>query len=57
MTGYFAEKADKQIIAISHEILNNKDVVKQVRNRHPELYQKINNFYQKHKEKQLNQER
>ncbi|CAM2746600.1 TPA: Ti-type conjugative transfer relaxase TraA [Legionella pneumophila] len=57
MTGYFAEKADKEIMAISHEILNNKDVVKQVRNRHPELYQKINNFYQKHKEKQLNQER
>ncbi|HHW3676492.1 TPA: Ti-type conjugative transfer relaxase TraA [Legionella pneumophila] len=57
MTGYFSEKADKQIMAISQEILNNKNVVKQVRKCHPELYQKINNVYQKNKEKELTQDR
>ncbi|HCD9515736.1 TPA: Ti-type conjugative transfer relaxase TraA [Legionella pneumophila] len=51
MTGYFAEKADKQITTISQLLLANKTVANQVKNQHPELYQKIQKIYNKQKEK------
>ncbi|MFO9649281.1 Ti-type conjugative transfer relaxase TraA [Legionella pneumophila serogroup 1] len=50
MMGYFAEKADKQIMAMSQELLANKNVANQVKNQHPELYQKIKNIFSKEKE-------
>ncbi|HBP6869999.1 TPA: Ti-type conjugative transfer relaxase TraA [Legionella pneumophila] len=50
MTGYFAEKADKQITTISGQLLTNKNVANQVKNNHPELYQKIKNIFSKEKE-------
>ncbi|HAT8717228.1 TPA: Ti-type conjugative transfer relaxase TraA, partial [Legionella pneumophila] len=53
MTGYFAEKADKQITAMSQQLLTNKTVAQQVKNQHPELYQKIQSIYNKQKEKAL----
>ncbi|KTD83119.1 Ti-type conjugative transfer relaxase TraA [Legionella waltersii] len=51
MTGYFAEKADKQITTMSQQLLTNKTVANQVKNQHPELYQKIQSIYNKQKEK------
>ncbi|HAT1724758.1 TPA: Ti-type conjugative transfer relaxase TraA [Legionella pneumophila] len=53
MTGYFAEKADKQITTMSQQLLTNKTVANQVKNQSPELYQKIQNIYNKQKEKAL----
>ncbi|HAT8266806.1 TPA: Ti-type conjugative transfer relaxase TraA [Legionella pneumophila subsp. pneumophila] len=53
MTGYFAEKADKQITTMSQQLLTNKTVANQVKNNHPELYQKIQSIYNKQKEKAL----
>lgn len=53
MTGYFAEKADKQITAMSQQLLTNKTFAQQVKNQHPELYQKIQSAYNKEKEKTL----
>ncbi|MFO3141582.1 Ti-type conjugative transfer relaxase TraA [Legionella pneumophila serogroup 1] len=49
MTGYFAEKADKQIMAMSQGLLTNKNVANQVKNQHPELYKKIKNTFSKEK--------
>ncbi|HAT4425250.1 Ti-type conjugative transfer relaxase TraA [Legionella pneumophila] len=57
MTGYFAEKADKQISTMSEELLTNKTVSNQVKNQHRELYQKIQSIYKKQKEKDLYHER
>ncbi|HAT6977105.1 TPA: Ti-type conjugative transfer relaxase TraA [Legionella pneumophila] len=51
MTGYFAEKADKQITAMSQQLLTNKAFANQVKNQHPQLYQKIQSIYDKQKEK------
>ncbi|HAU1275987.1 TPA: Ti-type conjugative transfer relaxase TraA [Legionella pneumophila] len=53
MTGYFAEKADKQITAMSQQLLTNKTFAQQVKNQNPELYQKIQSAYNKEKEKTL----
>ncbi|MFO9453196.1 Ti-type conjugative transfer relaxase TraA [Legionella pneumophila serogroup 1] len=53
MTGYFAEKADKQITTMSQQLLTNKTVADQVKYEHPELYQKIQSIYNKQKEKAL----
>ncbi|MCH9108505.1 Ti-type conjugative transfer relaxase TraA [Legionella pneumophila serogroup 1] len=53
MTGYFAEKVDKQITTMSQQLLTNKTVAQQVKNQHPELYQKIQSIYNKQKEKAL----
>ncbi|HAU0781795.1 TPA: Ti-type conjugative transfer relaxase TraA [Legionella pneumophila] len=53
MTGYFAEKADKQITTMSQQLLTNKTVANQVKNKNPELYQKIQSIYNKQKEKAL----
>ncbi|HHT9700152.1 TPA: Ti-type conjugative transfer relaxase TraA [Legionella pneumophila] len=53
MTGYFAEKSDKQITTMSQQLLTNKTVANQVKNQSPELYQKIQNIYNKQKEKAL----
>lgn len=53
MTGYFAEQADRQITTMSRQLLTNKTVANQVKNQHPELYQKIQNIYNKQKEKAL----
>ncbi|MDW9141077.1 hypothetical protein SE918_15205 [Legionella pneumophila] len=50
MSGYFAEKADKQITTMSRQLLTNKTVANQVKNEHPELYQKIKNIFSKEKE-------
>lgn len=57
MTGYFAEKADKQITAMSKQLLTNKDFANQAKNQHPQLYQKIQGFYDKQKEKALYHDR
>ncbi|HAT8717954.1 TPA: Ti-type conjugative transfer relaxase TraA, partial [Legionella pneumophila] len=57
MTGYFAEKADKQITTMSRQLLNNKNVANQMKIQRPELYQKIQNIYNKQKEKALLHER
>ncbi len=57
ITGYFAEKADKQITFMSHQLLTNKTVANQVKNNHPELYQKIQSIDKKQKEKVLIQDR
>ncbi|HHT9885354.1 TPA: Ti-type conjugative transfer relaxase TraA [Legionella pneumophila] len=54
MTGYFAEQADRQITTMSRQLLTNstnKTVANQVKNQHPELYQKIQSIYNKQKEK------
>ncbi|KTD34661.1 Conjugal transfer protein TraA [Legionella moravica] len=53
MTGYFAEKADKQIMAMSQQLLTNKTIANQVNNQVPEFYQKIQCIYNKQKEKAL----
>ncbi|HAT7749217.1 TPA: Ti-type conjugative transfer relaxase TraA [Legionella pneumophila] len=50
MTGYFAEKVEKQITTMSGQLLTNKTVANQVKNNHPELYQKIKNIFSKEKE-------
>ncbi|HAT2049520.1 TPA: Ti-type conjugative transfer relaxase TraA [Legionella pneumophila] len=50
MSGYFAEKADKQITTMSRQLLTNKTVANQVKNEHPELYQKIKSIFSKEKE-------
>ncbi|HAT2149843.1 Ti-type conjugative transfer relaxase TraA [Legionella pneumophila] len=50
MTGYFAEKVEKQITTMSGQLLTNKTVANQVKNKHPELYQKIKNIFSKEKE-------
>ncbi|HFK5876870.1 TPA: hypothetical protein ACGYSL_000750 [Legionella pneumophila] len=50
MTGYFAEKADKQITTMSRQLLTNKNVANQVKNNHPELYQKIKSIFSKENE-------
>ncbi|QEY51395.1 Ti-type conjugative transfer relaxase TraA [Legionella longbeachae] len=53
MTGYFAEKADKQITTMSQQLLTNKTVAHQVKKHHPELYQKIQSIYTKQKDNAL----
>lgn len=53
MTGYFAEKADKQITTMSQQLLTNKTAANQVKSQYPEFYQKIQNIYNKQKEKAL----
>ncbi|HAT1867481.1 Ti-type conjugative transfer relaxase TraA [Legionella pneumophila] len=57
MTGYFAEKVDKQITTMSQQLLTNKAFANQVKNQHPELYQKIQSIYDKQKEKALYHDR
>ncbi|TID72737.1 AAA family ATPase, partial [Legionella pneumophila] len=57
MTGYFAEKADKQITTMSKQLLTKKNVGEQVKYEHPELYQKIQSIYNKQKEKALPHDR
>ncbi|HHT0595026.1 TPA: Ti-type conjugative transfer relaxase TraA [Legionella anisa] len=49
MTGYFAEKADKQITTMSRQLLTNKVAANQIKNNHPEIYQKIQSIYNKQK--------
>jgi hypothetical protein len=44
MTGYFAEKADKQITNMSQMILTNKTVANLVKNQCPTFYQKIKDY-------------
>ncbi|HAT9682343.1 Ti-type conjugative transfer relaxase TraA [Legionella pneumophila] len=56
MTGYFAEKADKQITAMSQQLLTNKNIANQVKNQVPEFYHKIQSIYNKQKEKDLYQD-
>ncbi|HBD9348841.1 TPA: Ti-type conjugative transfer relaxase TraA [Legionella pneumophila] len=53
MTGYFAEKADKQITTISQQLLTNKTIANQVKNQAPAFYQKIQCIYNKQKENVL----
>ncbi len=53
MTGYFAEKADKQITTMLQQLLTNKTVANQVKSQAPEFYQKIQSVYNKQKEKDL----
>ncbi|MFO3540904.1 Ti-type conjugative transfer relaxase TraA [Legionella pneumophila serogroup 1] len=53
MTGYFAEKADKQITTMSQQLLTNKMFTNLVKNEHPEFYQKLRSIYNKQKEKAL----
>ncbi|HBD7142687.1 TPA: Ti-type conjugative transfer relaxase TraA [Legionella pneumophila] len=53
MTGYFAEKTDKQITTMSQQLLTNKTVANQVKSQYPEFYQKIQSIYNKQKEKDL----
>ena len=50
LSGYFAEKADKQIKVMSKEILSSKTAIKEFKSRHPELYRKIRNIFSKEKE-------
>ncbi|ANN94145.1 TPA: Ti-type conjugative transfer relaxase TraA [Legionella pneumophila] len=57
MTGYFAEKADKQITTMSQQLLTNKTVANQVKNQDPEFYQKLQSIYNKQKEKALYHDR
>jgi phage shock protein A len=57
MTGYFAEKADKQITTISKQLLANKTFASQVKNQAPAFYQKIQGIYDKQKENALFQDR
>lgn len=57
MTGYFAEKADKQITTMSQQLLTNKTVANQVKNQDPEFYQKLQSIYNKQKEKALSHDR
>ncbi|HAU1108895.1 TPA: Ti-type conjugative transfer relaxase TraA [Legionella pneumophila] len=53
MTGYFAEKADKQITTMSQQLLTNKMFTSLVKNEHPEFYQKLQSIYNQQKEKAL----
>ncbi|HDV4553853.1 TPA: Ti-type conjugative transfer relaxase TraA [Legionella pneumophila] len=53
MTGYFAEKADKQITTISQQLLTNKTIANQVKNQASAFYQKIQCIYNKQKENVL----
>ncbi|HCX3504806.1 TPA: Ti-type conjugative transfer relaxase TraA [Legionella pneumophila] len=53
MTGYFAEKTDKQITVMSHQLLINKTIANQVKNQVPEFYHKIQSIYNNQKEKAL----
>ncbi|MFO2668723.1 Ti-type conjugative transfer relaxase TraA [Legionella pneumophila serogroup 1] len=57
MTGYFAEKVDKQITTISQQLLNNKTFANQVKNKHPEFYLKIQSIYNKQRENAMFHER
>ncbi len=57
MTGYFAEKADKQITNRFQQLLINKTIANQVKSQCPELYQKIQGIYNKQKKKALIHER
>jgi len=57
MTGYLAEKADKQITSMSQQLLTNKSFVNQAKNQYPQLYQKIQSIYDKQKEKALYHDR
>ncbi|AOU32774.1 TPA: Ti-type conjugative transfer relaxase TraA [Legionella pneumophila subsp. pneumophila] len=57
MTGYFAEKVDRQITTISQQLLNNKTFANQVKNKHPEFYLKIQSIYNKQRENAIFHER
>ncbi|HHT9706120.1 Ti-type conjugative transfer relaxase TraA [Legionella pneumophila serogroup 8] len=53
MTGYFAEKTDKQIMALTQQLLTNKTFANQVKYQVPEFYQKLQSIDNKQKEKAL----
>ncbi len=46
----FAEKADKQIMAMSQALLSNKNLANKVKTEHPEIYQKIQSIFNKEKD-------
>jgi uncharacterized coiled-coil protein SlyX len=53
MTGYFTEKADKTITILSQQLLTNKTNADKIKSQHLDLYQKIQNIYNKQREKVL----
>lgn len=57
MTGFLAERTDKQITALSKQLLTDKSFTNQVKGQCPELYNRIKNIYIKQKEKDLYHDR
>ncbi len=52
-TGYVAQRADKQITALSQQLLDNKDFNTRIQSQHPNLYNQVKEIHFKQKEKSL----